>query len=209
MTRPPQRRERFAHQCHLAGIDPKELIVDVRTRWNSTHDMIERALELREPLDNMAAHDTNLVMYQLTPEEWQLLKDVRKFLKAFKTASNHLCAARHPTITIGVPVYNFLIDRLEGYRDAPSSSDAVKAATNAAINKLKAYYSKTGAEVYPVGTILDPRFKINYYHPRPWLGTGVDPGGEDDIRQRLRTLLRLSGIRRGWKSASRVGQRRR
>jgi hypothetical protein len=26
-------------------------------------------------------------MYQLTPEEWQLLEGVRKFFKAFKTAS--------------------------------------------------------------------------------------------------------------------------
>jgi hypothetical protein len=53
----PQRRERFAHQCKGAGIHPKELLVDVRTRWNSTHDMIERALELREPLDIMATLD--------------------------------------------------------------------------------------------------------------------------------------------------------
>jgi len=44
----PQRRERFKNQCIAANIKVLELIPDVSTRWNSTDDMMERALLLKQ-----------------------------------------------------------------------------------------------------------------------------------------------------------------
>lgn len=44
----PQRRKKFAFQAEAAGLKGLNLILDVRTRWNSTHDMLERALKMRE-----------------------------------------------------------------------------------------------------------------------------------------------------------------
>ena len=164
----PQRRERFAHQCKLEGVHPKELVVDVRTRWNSTHDMIKRALELRGPLDKFAAVESDLVRYKMKPEEWRLLESVCGFLRAFKLATKRMCSASHPTLATAVPAYNFLLDKLEDYRDANPGLETIEAATNAAINKLKVYYCKAGAEIYPVATILDPRYKLGYYHDHDW-----------------------------------------
>jgi len=44
----PQRRERFARQCDVLEVKVLELIPDIRTRWNSTFTMMQRALQLRE-----------------------------------------------------------------------------------------------------------------------------------------------------------------
>lgn len=45
----PQRRERFARQCNLyPNINSPNLLLDVKTRWNSTYLMLERALTLQE-----------------------------------------------------------------------------------------------------------------------------------------------------------------
>ena len=43
-----QWHEKFSCQCEVAGLSDKELVLDVKTRWNSTFFMIERSCELRE-----------------------------------------------------------------------------------------------------------------------------------------------------------------
>ena len=44
----PQRRDKLSQQCKVLNIKDLQLIPDVKTRWNSTYDMIERALILQE-----------------------------------------------------------------------------------------------------------------------------------------------------------------
>ena len=60
-----QHLEQFARQCDHDGIRPKELVVDVRTRWNSWDDAIKRALELRKPLDYMTDLSSDLRGFKL------------------------------------------------------------------------------------------------------------------------------------------------
>jgi hypothetical protein len=43
----PQRMEKFAHRCEFFLIKLLGLSLDVRTRWNSTYLMLDRALKLR------------------------------------------------------------------------------------------------------------------------------------------------------------------
>ena len=44
----PQRKERFNRQSNLYSKTSLNLILDVKTRWNSTYLMLERALKLQE-----------------------------------------------------------------------------------------------------------------------------------------------------------------
>jgi len=44
----PGRREKLVLACGLTDTPVKLCILDVQTRWNSTHDMIIRAFEIKE-----------------------------------------------------------------------------------------------------------------------------------------------------------------
>lgn len=58
-----QRRERFARQCDVLNIKVLELLPDVKTRWNSTFIMMQRALQLREVRFNLKYFKYNYITY--------------------------------------------------------------------------------------------------------------------------------------------------
>lgn len=105
----PQRRELFHRQCLAAGIEkPKIVIRDVRTRWNSTQAMTERAAELREPYDLTLRATPKLRKYVLLEEEWEKLYELRKLLTPFQEATVMLSNEHSPTISRISAVYQEL-----------------------------------------------------------------------------------------------------
>jgi hypothetical protein len=180
----PQRRNALKGQCEACSIRSKKLIIDVRTRWNSTYFMIERARELRIPLSNLAKLNINLP--RLSDEEWELLGVVARLLSIFDQATRKLSAVNYPTLNRAVPIYNYLFNNLEDFRDAcdgktslretaaiisqcsPVVKGALKNAIQAAYDKLCEYYGKTWADMYAIAVILDPRYKTNYYRLNDW-----------------------------------------
>jgi hypothetical protein len=114
----PQRRDDFREACRACSLSDKELTLDTRTRWNSTHDMIERACELRVPLSNVAAACPDL--RGLSDEEWELLGVVAQVLSVFAKPVQPLCGDSYPTLNEVVPIYNYLFDALEDFLDPDS-----------------------------------------------------------------------------------------
>jgi hypothetical protein len=164
----PQRLEKFARACKMSNVAERKLVLDVKTRWSSTFLMLERALELREPLDAFVASERDLRVYQLVDEEWFLLDTIRDLLQVFKEATDELCASAYPTLTTTIPIYDCILDKIKAFADTHSESRALVEAAEAAKKKLETYYTKSNAAVYPVATVLDPRFKLQYYREHNW-----------------------------------------
>ncbi|EXX70016.1 hypothetical protein RirG_091230 [Rhizophagus irregularis DAOM 197198w] len=142
---------------------PLELIPDIRTRWNSTFYMIERAFCLREPLYNLAAADKELSLYLLNSIEWNKLKKRQSLLECFQKATIEISSEKSPTLGQTVPIYNYLIDNIEDFLEEATRSDDIINAANNAKNKLQQYYPSSDGLVYVIATIIDLRHKLQYY----------------------------------------------
>ncbi|CAB4473071.1 unnamed protein product [Rhizophagus irregularis] len=146
----PQQREKFSAQCKVADIPDKMVILDVRTRWNSTFDMLVRARELKEPLNTLSNSDINLRSFTLNEKEWECLAEIELMLKGFSKATKQICAETYPTIAYVIPYYNILLSRLEDFRDSPGRCKEGKEAASNAIRKLLEYYDKTDTSIYTI-----------------------------------------------------------
>jgi phage anti-repressor protein len=56
--------------------DTLNLVLDVKTRWNSTYDMLHRLIHLRKAVDSIIIADIKLYRYKLEKPDWDLLDDV-------------------------------------------------------------------------------------------------------------------------------------
>ncbi|CAJ0633387.1 3590_t:CDS:2 [Entrophospora sp. SA101] len=158
----PQRRERFSRQCIALNINDLQLIPDIKTRWNSSFEMMKRALLLREPLHNMVSADKELKSYILSDNDWQRIEKISNLLECFQIATSEISNAHYPTLGRSVPIYNYLIDLIEDFLELQHPEDICSAAEKAK-DKLQKFYPTSDGLVYIVATIMDPRLKMQYY----------------------------------------------
>ena len=86
------------------------IVEDVRTRWNSTYDMIEAAWEKREVLKAMASDhlNTNKVNFLIEDDEWELLKMFADELLAFREATEVFSKSKSITLPNVSGLYGLL-----------------------------------------------------------------------------------------------------
>ena len=76
----PTIRADLESACVKSKIQPRLMVRDVATRWNSTAELLERALQLREALNLLVISEhhnrprsARLKRFQLSKAEWDLL----------------------------------------------------------------------------------------------------------------------------------------
>lgn len=80
---------------------PKKLIQDVCTRWNSCYYMVERLTKLQDSVKTLLALSERVDL-NLNPDEWKLCTELGEVLKPFEEVTeNEWCGVCH-----GQPNYN-------------------------------------------------------------------------------------------------------
>ena len=76
------RNTAWREACLAYSLHARLIPRDVKTRWNSTYDMLKIALEYCEVVDDITANKSlKLQKYELDDEDWDILNDLLCVLK--------------------------------------------------------------------------------------------------------------------------------
>lgn len=163
--------------CNITKTKYIKPILDVKTRWNSTHDMIEVGISLKNSLNLFwLSHENNerISMLRLSEDEWLLLEQIYIFLKNFKIVSNAICGEKYVTLPIVVVAFNILISdiestifELDNKTNRTIVDETLLIAFQASRDKMLKHYRKTNW-VYCSSLILDPRHKVEIFEKTDW-----------------------------------------
>jgi hypothetical protein len=108
----PQRRDDFwVEQSKDGTKDPLYPIQDVRTRWNSTFLMLERAIRIKPALDSYCK--LKWPKMRIRSDEWRQITYLLHITKPFFVFTTALCKTKDITIYSVFNIYNALFQHIE------------------------------------------------------------------------------------------------
>lgn len=153
--------------------DHRALVQDVKTRWNSTLDMLERFLYLQEPVKKVLEDEEwkeKITVktggsagrhIKFSGNDWKLMEKVVKVLGPFKEATLKLSAASS-CISQSIPIITSILHTLKpsnvitdfGVKD-------LKRRLRENLNRRLDFLERS--EIHSLATLLDPRYKNCFF----------------------------------------------
>jgi len=150
-------------QSEDADIDDLVPIIDVMTRWDSTFQMITRAIYLRKPLEMICLSEPS--MRTLIPQaaDWNLWQQLGEVYNEFEAARKILSVNKYPTITSALMVYLTLGDELQKARAKGDILESLTQVLDCMIKKFEKYQQKI--LVIPVYLVISGKnkYSLQYY----------------------------------------------
>lgn len=129
------------------------------TRWNSTYDMINRILKIKDPvLSTLAVLNNDL--NNITNHEWNILNNLCKLLKIFYDITNEISSEKSISISKILIFSKAMSDYVLVYCNDKSMPLEITSVANILYEKLQQRFNPLeDNEVIIQSTLLDPRFK--------------------------------------------------
>ncbi|KAJ7303460.1 hypothetical protein DFH08DRAFT_643111, partial [Mycena albidolilacea] len=126
------------------------LILDVRTRWTSTHQMLRRAIHNRNAITRYVESSSDLSGFALSDLDWEALQTVRSWLSEFRQATTEMSATSKPMLSQTHLVFRSLQRKIKDIlSELPNTADpTLKQGLVDAHTKLSDYYYKFDASPY-------------------------------------------------------------
>ncbi|KAK6971523.1 HAT family dimerization domain-containing protein, partial [Favolaschia claudopus] len=149
----------------LRALEKKDLqlLRDVVTRWSSTLLMVERAILLRQAIDQFLSRNEfeELHKYRLSDSEWDALDVFKKILEVPHAFQQRLSAEKTPTLSYALPAFEAMASRWERMQeDRPEVSNIIQQG----LDKLGSYQDRL--ERVPACTLamtVDPQIKLRWF----------------------------------------------
>lgn len=153
-------------------------IQDIRTRWNSTFLMLNRAKKL-QPFYDQYCTDHQYLYFKLDPEEWRQVEYLLLLTKPFFDFTMMLSKTKDITAHNIYSIYNKLFSHLDAAEAKLKNKGVIwkkrmLRALQTAKKKLSKYYTATDYEpygdIYALATIFSPSKKLRYFSSTDWQG---------------------------------------
>jgi len=185
----PQHWEQFKKVCDHVGVKSLKILLDVPTRWNSTHRMMERVIYLHKAIDRYVLDNTGDLTI-ITKKEWELVELLCAFLWPFKHCTDALEATRKPEVDRVFWAYNRMFNEIDDFKATLERRQARRqpwsgvllTALEGMSAKLRKYYKRTESpSVYVDAMVLHPRMKAAIFEGNDW-----DEGDADKYRAEVK-----------------------
>lgn len=141
-------------RCKFAG----RLTYDMCTRWNSTYNMMKRALLARNALDLFATREVDFE-HGLSPTQWEIIEFVCKFLEPFHEVTNLFSGSDYPTANLYfaniVAIEKLLVLAHK------HSVFSIRTMCEEMMVKFEKYWTDHSV-ILSVAVVLDPRYKLRF-----------------------------------------------
>uniref|UniRef100_A0A3B3ZVN8 BED-type domain-containing protein n=1 Tax=Periophthalmus magnuspinnatus TaxID=409849 RepID=A0A3B3ZVN8_9GOBI len=150
----------------LLRLPEHKLIIDVVTRWNSAHDMLQRFLEQQPAISaallSSEVRKTEKEVCTLSESDITSAEDIVDAMKPMKVATLVMSKESTPTLSVVAPLHAQLIHDLQ---ESPSDSTLVKEIKAAICEDLSKRYKDEHKETMYLCSAPDPQFKALPFLP--------------------------------------------
>ncbi|GJV51095.1 zinc finger BED domain-containing protein RICESLEEPER 2-like protein [Tanacetum coccineum] len=140
-------------QLHLPD---RKLILDCKTRWNSTYKMLSAAISFKEAFSMYEVRDP---LYKHCPsdDDWEKLESICKTLEAFDACTNIISGSDYPTSNLYFGEVQYTKQVLD--RQFNDECEWLRKMVTKMKEKFDKYWNESNM-LMCIGSILDPRCKF-------------------------------------------------
>lgn len=157
--------------------EPLTLLLDCKTRWNSTYLMLRRAYKLKAAIRLFITQTSDVSSLLLEEFEWRHVEYLLLLLYDFwlytNCLSEHTGATVHQVFIIYDAIFNSIDDSISHLRNKKRAwKQSIYRGLVAAKQKLSNYYTQTyrfHGIIYAVAAILDPCQKLTTFQSGSWV----------------------------------------
>ena len=143
-------------QTHMAR--PPLKLQEVDSRWNSTHQMLRRIYDLREPVGAAVASLLTDIP-PLTPGEYMVVGECLSILSPFNDATVELCEEKRVSASKVIPLLKMLNHALAEEMPNKTTLMAQQLADSLSSHLRDKLHQLQSMSIMTLPTLLDPRFK--------------------------------------------------
>ncbi|KAL8554728.1 hypothetical protein ACS0TY_002790 [Phlomoides rotata] len=157
----PKRCEKFEETACLLKVSTyRKLVLDCKTRWNSTYKMLKVAICYKDVFTRLKQREP---LYKSAPKEkeWEIARDIRDKLKVFNSVTELFSGTEYPTANLYFPKICEIKMSLKEWLCCGKS--IIERMAMRMLDKFEKYWFQING-IMGVATILDPRYKLRLLH---------------------------------------------